>query len=105
MNNSGFLGIVKAGKFEPLAAENPNVSRSLRLTAHPLQTAQSPESGEISLLPYEGSAIMVRGVDSGDWIYAAVVVDQAGQILTAVVRQVFDLSERAELNRLPPLLA
>lgn len=32
---------------------------------------------------------MVSGHGSSGWIYSAVVVDQAGPILTAVVQQVF----------------
>ena len=105
MNNYGFLGIVEEGRFVPLATEHPNVSRSLRLTTLPQQAAQSPESEEISLVPYEGSAILVRGVDSNNWIYSAVVVEQAGQILTAVVRHAFDLSKREGLYRLPSRLS
>ncbi|MDV7390901.1 hypothetical protein RZS08_06100 [Arthrospira platensis SPKY1] len=105
MNNYGYLGIVESGRFEPLATEYPNVSHSLRLTTLSLQAAQSPESEEISLIPYEGSAILVRGVDSNNWIYSAIVVEKAGQILTAVVRHTFDLSKREDHYHLPSRLS
>jgi hypothetical protein len=48
-----------------------------------------PETAELDLSVYEGKAIMVHGHDGGGWIYSAMVIDQAGPILTAVVRKVF----------------
>jgi hypothetical protein len=54
-----------------------------------MQEARPPETGELDLSPYEGSAILVRGRDSGGWIYSAEVIDHASPILTLVVRRVF----------------
>jgi hypothetical protein len=103
MNNYGFLGVVQGGRFRPLAIERDSAD-SLRLTNVAIQAAQTPESGELSLATYEGSAIMVRGIDNGEWIYSAIVMDQAGPILTAVVREVFDSENRVGKYRLKPLL-
>lgn len=103
MNNYGFLGVVQRGRFRPLAIER-DTADSLRLTSVTVQAAQPPESGDLSLAAYEGSAIMVRGIDRGEWIYSAIVMEQAGPILTAVVRQVFGSDDRAGKYRLKPLL-
>lgn len=94
MNNYWFLGIVQNDQFKLLRSEHASLSEptsgdSFRLTSIARQAAESPESGEIDLVKYGGSAIMVRGIDGEGWIYSAVVVDQAGPILTAVVQQVF----------------
>jgi hypothetical protein len=55
--------------------------------------SKPPETGEIDLTPYEGQAIMVRGVsgDGDTWIYAAEIIDTAGPILTAVVERLTGL--------------
>jgi hypothetical protein len=100
VNNYGYLGIVEEGRFMPLTAEHPGVTASLRLTALSQESQDAPESEEISLFHLEGSAILVRGVSSGDWVYSATVVEQAGPILSAVVRQTFDVSEREEPYRI-----
>lgn len=89
MNNYAFLGIVQKGRFKPLATER-KTGDLFRLTSIPIRTGQPPEKGELSLAKYEGSAILVRGMDNGEWIHSAIVVDQAGLILTAVVQQVFN---------------
>lgn len=89
MNNSAFLGIVQDERFKPLASDHA-VTGSFRLTGVAAQAAATPESEEISLTEYEGSAIIVRGVESGEWIYSAIVLERAGLILTAVVQNVFD---------------
>ena len=83
--NDLFLGIVQDGKFHSLSPK----TASDRLTNIQMQEARSPESGELDMTEYEGSAIMVRGHDGGGWIYSAEIVDKAGPILTAVVREVF----------------
>jgi len=104
MNNYVFIGIVRAGRFKPLAAEH-ETSESMRLTTAALQPNQSPESGQISLVDYDGSAILVRGIDTGEWIYSAVIIEQAGAILTSVVQEVFSLGEKATRFRLQYPLA
>jgi hypothetical protein len=83
-----FLGLVQGGRFLPLVP-GPDLESPVRLTSIQMQEAVSPESGELDLSRYEGRAIMVRGHDGGGWIYAAEVIDEAGPILTAVVREVF----------------
>ena len=86
--NEQFLGIVKLGKFSILTPGRLAGS-SARLTGIPMQAAVAPESREINLSQYEERALLIRGHCSGDWIYSAEVVDQAGPILTAVVQQIF----------------
>ena len=94
MNNYWFLGVVQNDQFKLLKAENPQLTASshgslFRLTSIDQQAAQPPESGEISLIPYGGSSIMVRGIDGSGWIYSATVVDHAGPILSVVVKHLF----------------
>jgi hypothetical protein len=86
------LGLVERGKFQPLGAAP---SGSVRLTRIPPQAGQPPESGELDLVEYEGSAIMVHGNNQGDWIYSAEVIDQATPIVTELVRRVFGASTPA----------
>lgn len=105
MNNYGYLGVVNGGRFELLAAERPVALPTLRLSTTAQRAAESPASSEIALEPYEGQALLVRGIDSGDWILSAVIVEQAGQLLTAVVRRLFDRSEGQELYPLPSRLS
>lgn len=105
MNNYGYLGVVNGGRFELLAAERPGVSPALRLSTTAQQAAEGPERGEIALESYEGHALLVRGIDSGGWLLSAVIVEQASQLLTAVVRHVFDRSEGRELYPLPSRLS
>ena len=83
-----FLGIVQLGQFQPLWPESA-AGASVRLTGISMPTPQPPESAELDLTQSEGKAIMVRGHHSGDWIYSAGVIDEAGPILTAVVQRVF----------------
>ena len=83
-----FLGIVQNGEFRRLWP-SPITSATSRLTTIGMQAAMSPESGEIQLGVLEGKAIMVAGLDNGDWIFSADVIDQAGPILTAVVASLF----------------
>ena len=86
-DNDQFLGIVQNGQFQVLGPK-AGLDLPVRLTSIQMQTAVLPESGELDLRAYEGQAIMVEGHASG-WIYSAQVIDQAGPILTAVVRHVF----------------
>lgn len=86
--NDRFLGIVKNGKFQLLLPENL-AGTSFRLTSIRMQEAVSPESREISLTEYEGEAIMIQGREGGEWIYSAELIDEAGPILTVLVRKLF----------------
>ena len=100
MNNNPFLGIVRDGRFKVLASDH-DVSGSYRLTTISTQAAQTPESGEVPLIEYEGSAILVRGVENGEWIYSASVIEKAGYILTIVVQQVFNSKDGGRGHTLP----
>jgi hypothetical protein len=82
------VGIVRDGEFYVLApAESAGLSA--RLTEIARQESVAPRSREIDLRPYEGSAILVHGHDSGGWIYEAEVLDQGGPLLTEIAEQVF----------------
>lgn len=83
-----FLGSVQNGQFHQFALP-PASGGLVRLTSIHRQEAMTPESGELDLTTYEGRAIMVRGYGEGGWVFEAKVVDQAGPILTEVVRRVF----------------
>ena len=83
-----YLGIVREGQLR-LLAPRPALTGPLRLTAMAMHVSQPPESEELDLSDLEGRAIMVRGHDSGGWIYSAQVTDQAGSILSALVDRVF----------------
>ena len=85
---SRFLGIVDGNKFQPLETDS-SLDSSVRLTRISMVAGASPESNEIDLTEYEGTALMVEGTPSGEWIFDAEVVDKAGPILTEVVRRVF----------------
>ena len=102
MNNHGYIGMVFNGQFRPLVTEKETTTL-LRLTTINAQAAQSPDSAEVSLAPYEGTAIMVRGIDKGEWIYSATVVEQAGPILTAVVNRVFGAGGQSGIGELKKL--
>ena len=82
------IGVVRGGAFYILA---PTGSAGLptRLTGMAMQESVAPESKEIDLSAYEGSAILVRGHDGGGWIYKAEVIDQGGPLLTEIAEQVF----------------
>jgi hypothetical protein len=85
-----FIGVVETGEF--LIFDPPNVAgKTARLTRIPIQASWPPESDEIDLAGYEGRAIMVCGREDSGWIYSAKIVDQAGPIITAIVRKVFGL--------------
>jgi hypothetical protein len=98
-NNYAFLGLVRQGRFEPVLSEQ-TVEGPLRLT-DALLGAPKPESREIALTGYEGSALMVRGVAEDGWIRSAVVVEQAGPIVSVLTEMV--LSGTRDPNRLHSL--
>ncbi|MDO8586986.1 MAG: hypothetical protein Q7T82_08090 [Armatimonadota bacterium] len=85
--NEEMFGIVKGGEFHRLSPAG--AGGSARLTGMGMQEARPPESAEIRLEDYENRAIMIRGHDSGGWIYSAEIIDHAGPILTAVVEKMF----------------
>jgi hypothetical protein len=75
MNGNGqSLGIVENGEFQRLAPPS-ELGGPTRLTSISPQASQPPESGELDLSEQEGSAIMVSGLDQGQWIFSAEVID------------------------------
>ena len=84
------LGIVQGGQFQVLSPSGL-AGHTLRLTRMGVQVSAAPESEEIDLSSYEGKALMVQGEESSDWLYSAEVIDEAGPILTALVRRMFDV--------------
>jgi hypothetical protein len=98
-NNLAYIGIVERGRFRPLATET-DTEETLRLTTLGIDSADPPERGEVPLAEYEGSAIFVRGVDRGEWIYSATVIESAGILLTAAVQQAFSAAPGQGQHRL-----
>lgn len=93
--NDQFLGIVQLGHFQILSPGHA-AGEPVRLTGIQMQEAVPPETREIDLTQHDGNALMVSGHYGGGWIYAAHIVEEAGPILTAVVKQVF--GQRAETS-------
>lgn len=83
-----YLGYVVNGEFTILSPYEP-FTYAPQLTGIAMYEAQSPESMELELFEYEGRVIMVEGHDGGGWIYSAVIIDDAGPILTMTVLGVF----------------
>jgi hypothetical protein len=90
--NEHFLGIVQNGEFLVLTTPFSG-GHKVMLTTIPMQAAENPEGKKLELTEYEGSAIMVKGHASGEWIYAAEVVEKASLILTEVVKHLFAMAE------------
>lgn len=84
------LGLVRDGRFRP-SVPSGREHTYVRLTALQPQASQPTDAGEIDLAAYEGQAIMVRGIDQGEWIYDVEIIDTAGPILTAVVERLSGL--------------
>lgn len=83
-----FFGIVRSGKFKIFAPQHLE-GNIVRLTAKQKVDSELPESEEINLSEYEDKIIEVSGLDSGDWISSAVVVEEAGPVLSDFLRKVF----------------
>jgi N-acetylmuramoyl-L-alanine amidase len=83
-----FFGIVSGGKFKIFAPQHLE-GEFVRLTGIKHNEAASPESGEINLTQYEDKIIEVSGQAKDDWIYSAVVVEEAGPVLSDFLRKVF----------------
>lgn len=82
------IGIVQDGELWVLTPAT-SAGLSARLTGIAMQESVSPESREIDLSDYEGSAILVHGHDGGGWIYEAEVIDRGGPLLTEIAEQAF----------------
>jgi hypothetical protein len=96
--NSQFLGVVQNSEFQQLMPQ-PGPGDAARFTSIKPQEARPPESGKLDLSKHEGEAVMIRGQDQGGWIYSAEVVDEAGPILTVVVRKVFEKKGKPSRRR------
>lgn len=87
-----FLGLVQDGRFSILMPRPQCCTVKLTRIARPASIAEElVASHEIKLAEYEGNAIMVTGVlpERRGWLYEANVIDQAGPILTEVVKETF----------------
>jgi hypothetical protein len=87
-----FLGIVQNGRFTILMPRPQCCTVRLTRIARPASIAEElVATHEINLAEYEGKAIMVSGVlpERRGWLYEANVIDQAGPILTEVVKETF----------------
>jgi hypothetical protein len=84
------MGLVQEGRFKP-SVPSGRLEPYARLTYCVAETGAAPESQEVDLSLYDGRAIMVRGLDSGNWIYSAEVIEVAGPILSAVVERLSGL--------------
>ena len=87
--NPTFIGVVESGVFKMVLPKSVLIGRP-RLTGIAMQEARPPETGELDLSQYEGTAIAIQGHNGGGWIYSARVVDTGGPIVTALVQQELD---------------
>ncbi|REL24483.1 hypothetical protein DYD21_17970 [Rhodohalobacter sp. SW132] len=93
--SSNFLGIIKKGQFHVLDPPQA-VGKSLRFTSMSMQESRRPESAELDLKEFEGSAVLIRGHGDSGWVYSAEMIDQATPIVTELVRRVFATSHSDE---------
>ena len=87
-----FLGIVENGRFSILMPRPQCCTVKLTRISKPASIAEElVASHEINLSEYEGKAIMVTGAlpEHKGWLYEANVIDQAGPILSEVVKETF----------------
>lgn len=87
-----FLGIVQDGRFMILSPRPQCCTVRLTRIVKPASIAEElTASHEINLAEHEGKALMVTGVlpERKGWLYEANVIDQAGPILTEVVKEIF----------------
>jgi hypothetical protein len=87
-----FLGIVENGRFSILIPRPQCCTVKLTRISKPASIAEElVASHEINLSEYEGKAIMVTGAlpEHKGWLYEANVIDQAGPILSEVVKEIF----------------
>jgi hypothetical protein len=83
------LGIVRGGRFSPIS-HPASISDGQRLTQIRMMEARSPESAEITLAPYEGRLIVVRGLPGSLWIYEAEVVEIGGPLLSQLALEIIE---------------
>jgi len=83
-----FFGMVRNKKFCIFAPPHRE-GNLVRLTGIDVQESRPPESAEIDISEYEGKIIEVNGIDNGDWLYSARVVEEAGPVLSDFLKKVF----------------
>ncbi len=87
-----FLGLVQNGRFSILMPRDQCCTVKLTRISKPASIAEElVSSHEISLEEHEGNILMVSGVlpERKGWLYEANIVEQAGPILTEVVKELF----------------
>jgi hypothetical protein len=80
------LGMVKDGQFTVLSPKTDK-GKIVKVTVDSMAVDRPIQ--EKDLKEYEGRAIMVQGDYRGDTIYLAQIIDEAGPISTALVREVY----------------
>lgn len=89
MNNLAYLGVVESGRLRILAAENL-AAGIVRVTADVSIEAEDPPPAPIDLSGYEGLMLLVRGLDEGEWIYAATIVEVGTQLMASLALHLFE---------------
>jgi len=87
-----FLGTVQDSRFSILWPRPQCCTIRLTRIVKPASISEDlVASHEINLGEYEGKAIMVSGVlpEKKGWLYEANIIDQAGPMLTEVVKELF----------------
>jgi hypothetical protein len=87
-----FLGIVQDGRLSILMPRHQCCTVKMTRIARPASISEElVASHAINLAEYEGKALLVSGVlpEHKGWLYEANVIDQAGPILTEVVKELF----------------
>jgi hypothetical protein len=85
------LGVVRRGRF--LSISHPTSSSDgQRLTRIHMVEACLPEGEEITLAPYEGCLIAVRGIPNSLWIYDAEIIEVAGPLLSKLTLEIIGKS-------------
>jgi N-acetylmuramoyl-L-alanine amidase len=95
--NEQVFGMVRNGGFYVFAPQHLE-GKTVKLTTAAMDDSQRPESNEIDLSMYKEKIIEVNGIYSGDWIYSARVVEEAGPVLTDFLKKVF-LKEEVQKKR------
>ena len=88
-----FFGIVQNKRFKIFAPQELE-GKIVSLTTIQAGESQPPGTGEIDLSKYDNKIIEVSGTENEGWIYSAVVVEEAGPVLSDFLRKVFCRDER-----------
>jgi hypothetical protein len=97
MNTGSLIGFVKDGQFRVLAPV-ADAGTLRQLTTMQMQEARLPD--EVDLTPYEGQALMVRGHDSGGWVYGAEIMSYvASPIVPALADSILDVERTPAMVR------